>query len=206
MRNRAIGGALVLACTLASGLGARKMAKAPIEKSQAFREKGPAAAKITIVEFSDFQCPACRVAQPPLRQILSLYGTDVRFIFKHLPLERIHPYARMAASVAECAGRQGKFWELHDRLYDHQDEWTANQEAAEKLIGVYAKEADLDPTALAACRSDPSVAASIDADGKEAADRWVSSTPTFFINGRRFVGAKQLQERGTRLISKALGK
>src|SRR4051812_34783976 len=114
--KRALGAAVVLGCVVATGLGARGFAKQTVERGEAYRTKGPESAKVTIVEFSDFQCPACRFAEPPLRQIMSMYQGDVRLIFKHFPLERIHEYARMGAVSAECAGRQGKFWELHDLL------------------------------------------------------------------------------------------
>lgn len=205
LTKRVVGGCVVLVCALAAGFGARGAAGKPVaEHAEAFREKGPADAKVTIAEFSDFQCPACRVAEPPLRQLLSIYGADVRFVFKNFPLEHVHYYARRGATAAECAGRQGKFWPFHDMLYDRQDEWTNSQ--VDTKLAAYAKELGLDLDAFNACLKDPATQKAIDADVKEAENRWVNSTPTFFINGQRFVGARQLQERGTRLIAKVLGK
>jgi len=205
MTRRLVGAALVVACALATGFAARGAAAKPAaESTEAFRQKGAPDAKVTIVEFSDFECPACRAAEPSLRQVLSVYGSDIRFLFKNFPLERVHPYARRGAQAAECAGKQGKFWPYHDMLYDRQDEWTNPK--VDSFLDQYAKEAGLDVAAFDACRADPATNQPIDADKKEGEDRWVTGTPTFFVNGKRFVGGRQLQERGSRLIAKVLGK
>lgn len=204
MTRRALGAVLVAGCAVAAGFAARGSAKPAAEHTEAFREKGPANAKVTIAEFSDFQCPACRAAEPPLRQLLSLYGDDVRFMFKNFPLEHAHYYARRAATAAQCAGLQGKFWPYHDMLYDRQDEWTNPQ--VDTFLEKYAKEVGLDLPKFDACRADPATQEAINADVKEGNDRWVNATPTFFINGQRFVGALQLSQRGTRLISKVVGR
>jgi protein-disulfide isomerase len=195
--------ALVAALAVASALAAGRAHKPFSPAAPEFRKRGPADAKIQIVEFSDFQCPACRVAEPPLRQIFTVYAGKVRFIFKHYPL-RMHEWAKPAAVAAECAGRQGKFWEYHDRLYDKQDEWT-NDKAEDFLTG-YAKDLKLDVPAWQACRQDPTATASYEADMKDGDNAWVGATPTFFINGRRFVGAKQLAELGTLFMDRELKK
>ena len=193
---------VVLGCALALGLSAQGIAKPAEPSAPDFRMKGPAQARAVIVEYSDFQCPACRVAEPAIEQILALYGADTRFVFKHFPLEGMHHYARAAAIAAECAGKQGKFWEYHDALYKRQQEWS--NETAEEHLQKYAKELKLDSAAWGACRADPASARAIDADKTEGEQRWVGSTPTFFVNGRRFVGAKQLAERGSRAVEKAV--
>ena len=197
--RRLIGAALVVGAALAAGLGSRSLAKPSPEMVEPFREKGPADAPVTMVEFSDFQCPACRAAEPVLRQMMQLYGAKTRFLFKHFPL-RMHEYAPAAATASECAGRQGKFWEYHDMLYDRQQDWT-NKNAAEKFAD-YARELKLDADAFRACQADPSTSKPIEGEAQEARDRWVGATPTFFINGKRFVGARQLQERGSLWIEK----
>ncbi|UPT73292.1 MAG: DsbA family protein [Elusimicrobiota bacterium] len=166
--------------------------------------QGPADAKVTIVEFSDFECPACRVAEPPMRSLLKLYEGKVRLVFKHFPLERMHRYARPGAIAAECAGAQGKFWEYHHELYDNQHEWTT--EKSEEKLSSYAKKLKLDEKAWNACRKDPAVNEAVNADQKDGMNGWVGSTPTFFINGKRFVGAMQLAERGTPFVDKELKK
>ena len=195
--------ALVAALAVASALAAGRARKPFSPAAPDFRKRGPADAKIQIVEFSDFQCPACRVAEAPLRQIFSVYDGKLHFIFKHYPL-RMHQWAKPAAVAAECAGRQGKFWEYHDRLYDKQDEWTNDK--AEAFLTGYAKDLQLDVPAWQACRQDPSSTAAYETDMKDGDDAWVSATPTFFINGRRFIGAAQLRELGTLFMDRELKK
>ena len=170
-----------------------------------FRRQGPANAPILIVEFSDFECPACRVAEPPLRSILKAYEGKVRLVFKHFPLERMHHFARPAAIASECAGRQGKFWEYHHALYDKQDQWPLEGKSEERLVS-YAKDLKLDLAAWNACRKDPATDAAVTADAEDGKRAWVGATPTFFVNGKRYVGAKDLAERGVMRIDKELKK
>jgi protein-disulfide isomerase len=209
MRNeferRAASLALVAAASVASVLAVGRTRKPFSPDAPPARVKGPADAKVVIVEFSDFECPACRYAEPIVRGLLKLHEGKVRFVFKHFPLERVHRWARPAAVAAECAERQGKFWELHDRLYDEQEKWSQETDAPKVWEG-YAKDAKLDVAAWKACLQDPSANAPIDKDEKDGLDAWVGSTPTFFINGRRFVGAPQLGERGSLFIEKELKK
>ena len=195
--------ALVVVLAGLSALAAGRTRKPFSAEAPDFRRKGPAAAKIQIVEFSDFQCPACRYAEPSVRQIFTVYGDKVRFVFKHFPL-RMHEWAKPAAAAAECAGRQGKFWEYHDRLYDNQAEWT--NEKADAFLTGYARDAKLDVPAWEVCRQSPSAAAAVASDQKDGENAWVASTPTFFINGRRFVGGKQLAEVGTLFMDRELKK
>ena len=206
LERRLWGATLVLAAAACSVLFVRKLDKATAESAPAYRQKGPADAPIVIAEFSDFQCPACRAAEPGVRNLLSVYGDKVRLIFKQFPLSaRMHPWARAAALTAECAGLQGKFWPLHDLIYDHQQEWVEAKDPAEELVAL-AKKAGADEAALRSCLSDPAAAAAVDADIKEGGDRWVGSTPTFFINQRRFAGSLQFTSAGTIWIDKILKK
>ncbi len=202
MTRRIVSIALVLAASFASYRVARGTRKPFSPAAPAFRVQGPADAKVVIVEFSDFECPACRYAEPPLRNLLKLYDGKVRLVFKHYPLERMHRFARAGAIAAECAGRQGKFWEYHHELYDRQEEWTG--EKSEAKLASYAKKIKLDEAAWLACRKEPSADAAVTADLKDGENAWVGSTPTFFINGKRFVGALQLSERGTLHVDKEL--
>ena len=199
-----VSAALVLAACAGSFLVARGHHKPFSTGAPAFRQLGPADAKVVIVEFSDFECPACRIAEAPMRGLLKLYDGKVRLVFKHFPLERMHRFARTGAIAAECAGRQGKFWEFHHELYDHQNEWTG--EKSEERLAVYAVKVKLDSAAWLACRKDPAVSLAVTADFKDGMNAWVGSTPTFFINGKRFVGALQLSERGTPYVDKELKK
>jgi protein-disulfide isomerase len=202
-RRLASFGVVAFLC-VASVLTARGARKPFSPSAPDYRGRGPADAKVLMVEFSDFECPACRKAEPVLQQLMTLYDGRLRFVFKHYPLEKIHPWARAGAIAAECAGRQDRFWPYHDRLYDKQDDWT--NEKSETLLTSYAKDLKLDVAAWQACRQDPSTAAAIEADKKDGDDAWVTATPTFFVNGRRFVGALQLRELGTIHIDKELKK
>jgi protein-disulfide isomerase len=195
--------ALVLALAVVSALAAGRTRKPFSPDAPDFRKRGPEGAKLLVVEFSDFQCPACRYAEQSLRQVFSVYDGKLRFVFKHFPL-RMHQWAKPAAAAAECAGRQGKFWEYHDRLYDKQDEWTNPK--ADDFFTQYAKDFKLDVPAWQACRQDPSTAAAYESDMKDGDNAWVGSTPTFFINGRRFIGGKNLAEIGTLFMDRELKK
>lgn len=203
LSRRLAGFALIAVLSAASVMIGRRNRKPFSPDAPDFRKLGPASAPVLIVEFSDFQCPACRVAEPPRRQLLSLYDGKVRFVFKDFPL-RMHKWARAGAFAAECAGRQGKFWPYHDVLYDRQDQWT--NEKADSFLEGYARELKLDLPAWQACLADPSVAAAVDADLKDGNDAWVGATPTFFVNGKRFVGARQLAELAPLFIDKELKK
>jgi Na+/H+ antiporter NhaA len=138
---------------------------------------------ITLVEYGDFECPYCGQAEPMIRELLSRCDDDLRFVFRHLPLPDVHPHAEMAAEAAEAAGAQGAFWDMHDRLLDHQDELTPRAlRAHADALGLDLDRFDED---LRRRRHAPRVRediASADASG-------VSGTPTFFINGRRHYGA-----------------
>jgi len=203
VRRRFISGAVLAAVAVVAVYGVRGFGGQTPEKAPAFREKGPANAPVVIAEFSDFECPACRAAEPTVAQILALYGSRVRFIFKQFPLEKIHPWALQAALDAECAGREGKFWPYHDLLYAHQPDWVDAQSPAEQLLK-YAREAGLAPAKIKACAAEPGVLASINADIAEGNSRWVGATPTFFINGKRFVGVEQLAGLGVPWIDQIL--
>ncbi len=203
--KRFYSGLIVLGLVALTGFLAKKSRKPYVETAPSYRIEGPANAPVTIAEFSDFECPACRAAEGPRKQLLALYGDKVRFIFKDFPLERIHPWAKTAAIAAECVGEQGKFWEFHDLLYDHQDEWV-NAKSPPEAIEAYVKSLGLDNAAYKACLKDPKTAALIKADIKEGQSRWVDATPTFFINGKRFVGGLQLSALGPIWIDKILGK
>lgn len=149
--------------------------------------KGPDGAKVTVVEFSDFQCPFCGRVTPTLDQVQKTYGDDVRIVFKHLPL-RIHPNAPKAAAASEAAKNQGKFWEMHDLIFANQRELTE-----EKFIG-YAKQLGLDVERFKKDMASSDVAKRVEADAAEAARLGVTGTPGFFINGKFFSGAKPFSE------------
>jgi protein-disulfide isomerase len=141
--------------------------------------KGAAAAKVTLLEFSDFQCPFCSQVPPVVDEVLKAYPTDVKFVFKQFPLVRIHPQATPAAKAALAAHKQGKFWEMHDKLF-------ANQKALDaESLKKYAQEVGLDVAKWETDKESPEVAKQIDEESKLAATVQVTGTPSLFINGKK---------------------
>ncbi len=145
--------------------------------------KGAENAKVTVVEFSDFQCPFCKRVNPTLEEIEKTYGDKVRIAFKHLPLP-MHPQAVPAAIASEAARRQGKFWPMHDKLFADQ------QNLTDEAFVRYAKELRLDEARFKKDLADPAVRAKVEADSREANTLGVNGTPGFFINGRYLSGAQ----------------
>jgi protein-disulfide isomerase len=145
---------------------------------------GNNSARITIVEFSDFQCPFCLRAAPTLKRLREAYGDKVRLVWKDYPLTQIHPQAFKAAEAGHCAAEQGKFWEYHDKMFDSQ------QALQPEFLKEYAKEMKLDSARFDVCLDSSKYAERV-RDGVAAASRLgVSSTPTIYINGRRLEGAQ----------------
>jgi len=149
--------------------------------------RGPGEAAVTIVEFSDFQCPYCRQEAQTLRRVLAEYPKDVRLVFLDFPLSG-HPDARDAAQAAACAGEQGKFWPMHDLLFQHQDALGADD------LRHYAKEAGVDGGPFDDCMRSGRKAAAIDADLRVGQEVGVDGTPALFVNGRPLSGAVSYAE------------
>jgi protein-disulfide isomerase len=144
---------------------------------------GKTDAKLTIVEYGDFECPACGIYYPMVKKITDEYSsTTLRLVFRHFPLSQ-HPKAIPAAKVAESAGKQGKFFEMYDLLYSNQDEWIKATNSDMVFEG-YAKKLGLDMAKFKADINDPEIAKKIDNDYKGGAKGGVNSTPTFFLNGK----------------------
>ena len=144
---------------------------------------GGADAKLTIVEFSDFQCPHCRKAHVVLQTVLTGYGDRIKFVFKNLPLE-FHHSSKILAQLAEAAHMQGKFWPLHDLIFDRQAEFKDRKTAVgSKELNQFARDAGLDMARLEKDFADPASAAAVEADLKEANRLKIQSTPVFLFNG-----------------------
>lgn len=154
--------------------------------------KGPANAKVTIIEYGDFQCPACKKAQEPLKKMLSAFPNDVRLEFHNFPLILNHPLSLKAAEVAQCAFDQGKFWEMHDLLYENQEIWPKSPDAM-SLFKSYAKQIGLDGNRFDACASGDIKRETVMADLEQGEARRINSTPTFFVNGTRVVGIPSVE-------------
>ncbi|WP_212719622.1 Na+/H+ antiporter NhaA [Blastococcus sp. CCUG 61487] len=143
---------------------------------------GPPDAPLTLVEYADFECPFCARATGVTHELQARFGPRLRYVFRHLPLPDVHPHAELAARAAVAAAAQGRFWEMHDRLYAHQDELEY-----EDLAG-YAAELDLDVETFLRDLDDEATAARVRADVASAEDSGARGTPTFFVNGRRHTG------------------
>jgi protein-disulfide isomerase len=143
--------------------------------------RGPANAKVTIVEFSDFQCPYCALAETEVSKILKQYPADVRIIFKQFPLD-FHPQAHLAAEASLAAQAQGRFWELHDRMYAH------FREINSAHILQWAGEIGLDKNRFENDLNSHKFNDRVNAEEQEGEKAEVEGTPTFFINGRKLNG------------------
>jgi protein-disulfide isomerase len=148
--------------------------------------RGPEDALVTIVEYGDFECPFCGQAEPVVRELLAGHG-DVRYVFRHLPLTDVHPHAQLAAEAAEAAAQQGAFWEMHDLLFEHQGALEVRH------LLRYAEQIGLDVERFRKGLHQRVGAARVAADVESADLSGVSGTPSFFINGRRHVGAYDIE-------------
>lgn len=140
-------------------------------------------ARFTIVEFSDFQCPACAAFSGPVKSLVQQYGSEARLVYRHLPLTSIHANAIAGAKAAEAAAVQGKFWEMHDLLFSTQKDWAKLGDPTDHFVGL-AKQLGLDEAAFRAEMNNPEIAARIAADTQLSRDLQVQSTPTFYMNGK----------------------
>lgn len=147
---------------------------------------GPKDAPVTVVEYGDFECPACGIYYPVVKKLTDELGTTtMRLVFRHFPLTQ-HPKAIPAAKVAESAGRQGKFFEMYDLLYQNQDEWV-KASSSDIVFEGYAKKLGLNIEKFNSDLKDPALDMIIDNDFKGGAKGGVKATPTFFINGKSIV-------------------
>jgi protein-disulfide isomerase len=147
--------------------------------------QGNSKADLVIVEYGDYQCPYCGAAYPVLKELMSQFGSQVKFVFRNFPLSEIHQYARPAALAAEAANLQGKFWEMHDAIYENQQELNENflMKLAEKLnLNIPQFEKDLKSIELSE---------KIDADFESGIISGVNGTPSFFVNGKKFNGGAE---------------
>jgi protein-disulfide isomerase len=141
--------------------------------------QGPETAAVTLVEFGDYECPYCGMAHPIVKEVQRRLGNDLRFVFRHFPLSQIHPHAERAAEAAEAAGAQGKFWEMHDMLYEHQNA------LGDAQLVAYAKALGLDANRFTTDLAQKTYAGRVREDFRSGVWSGVNGTPTFFINGRR---------------------
>ncbi len=148
--------------------------------------RGSASAPVTIVEYSDYQCPYCKQAEKTLSDLIAKYGDRVSVVYKDFPLTNIHPQAQAAAEAARCAGEQGKYWEFHDTLFA-----VAPALAPDDLLDA-AKRNQLDLEAFQACAAAHKYRSAIESSSLEGQQLGVNSTPSFFINGTPLTGAQPM--------------
>ena len=150
---------------------------------------GDAKAPVTLVEYSDFECPVCRGLHDALRGMLPNYQGKVRVIFKDFPIEQLHPWARTAAIAGRCAYQQDPkaFWKMYDLIYDNQEIISASN-AWTKIMD-YAGQSGLEADTFKSCMASPEASAAVNASRANGQQLDVNSTPTVFVNGRRMVGA-----------------
>jgi protein-disulfide isomerase len=145
--------------------------------------RGPEDAPVTLLEYGDFECTYCGKAEGAIRELLASFGDDVRYVWRHLPLNDVHPNAQLAAEASEAAAAQGRFWEMHDILLAHQGQLRPRD------VRAYAEQLGLDADRVAEDLRRRVHAPRVSEDVASADESGVSGTPTFFINGRRHYGA-----------------
>ncbi len=176
---------------------------------------GPESAEVVVTEYADFECPACAQFYPIVSQVKEQFKDQVKFEFKHFPLVSIHPNSIAAHRAAQAAAQQGKFWEMHDLLFQRQSSWAAqstgsggftNTNAAETFRG-YAEELQLDLEQYDTDVQASETIGTINADISLGRENGVESTPTFYINGELFEDSNQLAsvEGFTAVLEEALG-
>jgi protein-disulfide isomerase len=148
--------------------------------------RGPAVAPLTLLEYGDYECPYCGAAHVVLKELLAVMGDELTYAYRHFPLTQIHPHAQQAAEAAEAAGAQGRFWQMHDLLFEHHDRLTTRD-----LLG-YAAALGLDVGQFALDLETHVHAPRVREDFVSGIRSGVNGTPTFFINGIRHNGGFDL--------------
>ncbi|MDQ1151767.1 protein-disulfide isomerase [Sphingobacterium zeae] len=153
--------------------------------SEADHILGNGQADLTIVEYGDYQCPHCGKAHPVIKEMMAELGSQIRFVFRNFPLSEMHPYAKSAALAAEAAALQGKFWEMHDAIFENQnslnDQWLLDM----------AQQLDLDMDKFRSDLNDESIVDRVEGDFESGMMSGVNGTPTFFVNGQKFDGGAE---------------
>lgn len=168
-------------------------------------KKGAGNKGVTLVEYGDFQCPACKSYYPIVKQIEAEYGDDITVQFRNYPLNQIHPHAYAAARAAEAAGKQGKFFEMHDLMYESQDSWTQSPNVS-SVFEQYASQLGLNLDQFKSDVASEQSKATIDADIKAGQTLGATSTPTFVLNGVKLEDNPKDFEGFKKLIDEQIAK
>ena len=157
--------------------------------------KGNPDSEIVLIEYSDFQCPACVAYYKIMKDIMGEFGEYIQFAYRHYPLKPIHPNATLAAQAAEAAGLQGKFWEMHDILFTYQSSWSSlSIDQAESEFAKYATDIGLDSKQFLQDLNSKKVEKLVDYEYKSAVEGGLTGTPTFFLNAEKIQNPQNIQE------------
>ena len=171
----------------------------PAEQSELMTDsphvKGAEDAVVTIVEFSDFQCPACRATNPLVEKVVNQYSEQVRLVFRHFPLSSIHPNALLAAQAAEVAAEEGKFWEYHDLLFKQQLTWSQldKKEVYLKQLASYAEELGIDKGSFLERIESDHIKSLVTEDLIAGGRLNINATPTLYVNGQPTPASQLMQ-------------
>lgn len=165
------------------------------------RIQGPSTAKATIVEYSDFQCPACAQYEPIVREVLNVFPNDVQLVYRHFPLTELHPHAMAAATASEAAQKQGKFWEYHHLLFDQQAQWS-RATSTETLFTEFAVTLGLNKEQFQKDLQQADTSSKIKNDIASGNSSGINATPTFYLNGTK-IQPQSLEEFKT-AVQKAI--
>jgi protein-disulfide isomerase len=164
---------------------------------------GAGTSGVTLVEYGDFECPACGQYYPLVKQVKAKYGDQITFQFRHFPLTNIHKNALIAARAAEAADKQGKFWEMHDTLYEQQQSWKASNDPS-PVFESYAQSLGLDVNKFKEDMKSEEINDIVQADLGEAKKQGYSSTPTFILDGKKIEQNPRSLEDFFKLIDEAI--
>ena len=167
--------------------------------------KGKSEAPVTLIEYTDFQCPACGAYYPILDQLSKDYEGKLRIVIRHFPLIQIHKNALPSARAAEAAGRQGKFWEMYDLLFANQAEWSAAENPMMSIFPAYAGRAGLDVERFRQDMADASLDDKIEQDRKTGNELKIPGTPSFFLNGEKLESPRSLEDFKKKIESEIAG-
>lgn len=175
------------------------------QSSPSEHKVGAGTKKVTLIEYGDFQCPACKQYYPLVKEIKQTYGDEITFQFRNFPLTAIHPNAFIASRAAEAAGKQNKFFEMHDLLYENQESWGQGSDPT-ATFNAFAQQLSLNLDQFKTDMASAEAAAVINADIKAAQALGATSTPTFVINGKRLEENPRSIEEFKKLIDEAATK
>ncbi len=162
--------------------------------------KGKSDAPVTLIEYTDFQCPACAAYYPIVKQLSDEMGDQLRLVVRHYPLVTIHKNALSGSRAAEAAGRQGKYWDMYDLLFAHQAEWSLAENPLKSILPAYAGQIGLDIDKFRADMMDPTLDDKITADRQTGNDLKITGTPSFFLNGKLIKNPTSIED-----FKKAIG-